>query len=160
MDDNPLVRAAAAEVFDNERGALPRELRTHLHEQSDMQRAGVLWKLLQPVVGKSFRGRERKVLEKVDAITRRYVEFLARHGIAFPQLRAIVFFERGHIDLVRADLDDGGIQQCVRNAIQRFPDITGRELAQAIRGAFPDYRGVQNQVIEENIRRKAEIETR
>lgn len=146
------LRAIASAVLHDERGTLSREARRSLQEQTDDDRSRTLSCLLSPLIGKGF---NRGTLTKIDEITKRYAEFLARHGIAFPQLTAIIYEQRGWIELVRADLDEGGIQVVVRNAIVRFPDITGRELAEAIHNTFPSYRpsAVVNQTEWEKSRR-------
>lgn len=143
----------AAAVLDGATGTLDREARNHLHTQTDDDRSATLFKLLQPAIGKALSDRS---LQKIDAITKRYAEFLGRHGIAFPQLRAVIFERRGHIELVRADLDDAGIQVVVSNAVVRWPDIDPRELADAIRNSFPDYRGVAQQMEWEAFKRDKE----
>lgn len=133
-----ITAAVAAEVLDGARGVLDRDARAILVGQSDDDRAALLFRLLKPFIGGAF---GNAALAKIDDVVQRYAEFLARHGIAFPQLKAVIFEKRGHLDLVRADLDHAGIQQLVRNAIVRFPDIAALELIAAICGAFPDYRG-------------------
>ena len=109
-----------------------------LHAQTDDQRAATLFRLLRPVIGKP---KSRSRMQFIDAQVKRYTEHLWAHGVDFPQLTAVWLDNRGHLELVRRDLEPVGIQQVVRNLITRFPDITGDELVPAIRQAFPDYKG-------------------
>lgn len=116
-----------------------------IHAQDDDDRANILTALLHPIVGKA---NNTQMLARVDMTVRTLAEFFARHGIGFPQLVAVYVESRGHLDLVRADLEPVGIQRVVMNLIQRFPDIHVEELVPAVRHAFPAYQGLADEAVE------------
>lgn len=79
-------------------------------------------------------------LAKINTIVREHTLSLRGRGVPFPQLRAIVLPVQGYVELVRADLEPRGIQTIMKNLVTMFPTLQPRDLAIAIRGAFPDYR--------------------
>jgi hypothetical protein len=61
-------------------------------------------------------------------------------GISFPTLVVLPLPAQGAVQLVRADLDEKGIQTIVLNLTVQYPEVTAGELAAAVRHGFPDFR--------------------
>lgn len=65
-----------------------------------------------------------------------------RHeGLAFPELKALVIPRLGAVDLVNAELEGDALRLRVVAFTRRHPAATLREVVQAVKWAFPDYKG-------------------
>ena len=65
---------------------------------------------------------------------------MRQSGIDFPEVVLVILPAWGHIGIHRADSDESRIQTIIKNMIHKFPQATPREIAEAIRRAWPDYR--------------------
>jgi hypothetical protein len=86
-------------------------------------------------------GREinHHLLYQIDRVLYNEVVRIRQKGFKIPPLVAIVVQSKGWVEIVRADMEHAGIQRVIQNIIQRFPDISGFELAMSVRRAFPAY---------------------
>lgn len=63
-----------------------------------------------------------------------------QEGIPMPDLAIMVLPAQNTFEIVRADLDGDGIARTIKRLAAKYPGIGALELAEAVRGAFPDYR--------------------
>lgn len=83
----------------------------------------------------------RQTMHDIDEIVDYHSKLVRRrHGLNVPPLAAIVLHSVGHVQLVRADMDNHGLQIIFQNILTQFPGITIFETSHAIQSAFPDYR--------------------
>lgn len=61
-------------------------------------------------------------------------------GVDFPVLAALIVPRLHIISLVRADLDQKAIESRIVQFVKENPQVTARDVAQAVKWAFPDYR--------------------
>lgn len=61
-------------------------------------------------------------------------------GIPFPPMTIFVVPEHGAIEVVRADMEMPGVNQLVLNMVQKIPEVTMPQLAEAVARAFPHLR--------------------
>lgn len=62
-------------------------------------------------------------------------------GIDFPMLTVLSIPRLGVMDLLRADLEGAPLELRIVGFARRHPQATPQEIAQAVRWAFPSYRG-------------------
>jgi hypothetical protein len=83
---------------------------------------------------------DNESIRNIQEIIVYHTTVIRRNSPRFPNLVPVIFEKRGHIDVVRADMEHDGIQQLIRNAVTRMPGIEASEIAASIGRAFPAYR--------------------
>jgi hypothetical protein len=83
---------------------------------------------------------DNQTLRALYELVHRKAEAMRREVRYFPRLVPIVLPSVGFVQLVRRDLETQGIENTIINLARTFPALDPRELAQAIKKAFPEYR--------------------
>ena len=97
-----------------------------------------------------FKGREwdpTAMAELKDTLEEATGAFAAQ-GISLPPVTVFALPRFRDIMIYRADLGVEGIKNVLSNAVAKFPNITGEELAEAVAWAWPDYAGSINMIME------------
>lgn len=82
----------------------------------------------------------RSLLVQVNALCEHMKAECARNGIRFPDMAVLVLPSVGALEMVRRELDQQGLDNTVVHIVRTYPGIDVREVAEAFRYAFPEYR--------------------
>jgi hypothetical protein len=82
----------------------------------------------------------RSLIERIERLVRDHRVEASLAGIKFPTMVVLPLPYQGAVQLVRADLDEKGIQTIVLNLTVQYPDVTAPELAAAVHHGFPRFR--------------------
>lgn len=70
-----------------------------------------------------------------------HVTTARQHGVRFPDLAVVYLTGCRAVEIVRADMEPTDIQQWCLNLTVRYPQVTAREIAEALARHFPAYAG-------------------
>lgn len=107
-----------------------------MDDEEEKAAAETLGKLLGNFVGVEL---DDYAVAKIDEAIAFHRGVYIRRGLKFPNMVAIVLPSIRQIDIVRADLDQGGVQVVVVNLTRKYPDVTAKDIAYGVGRVFPDY---------------------